>query len=139
MDLLAYEQAVVIPSRIGPHLEDERFRSLRTLLDLGQRRRHLLDRLHSGLGSVDPDRFWRDRAGYGSRVTLLDLDTAEEATYTLLTGDVDAGARQVSLDSLLGRTLLRRRSGDEVIVAMPDRLRRFRVVSVSSLPAQLEL
>ncbi|GMV04603.1 MAG: hypothetical protein AMXMBFR53_08830 [Gemmatimonadota bacterium] len=73
-------------------------------------------------------------AGYGSRVTVNDLDSGVEATYVLMSGSaMDLEAGHVSIDSPLGRSLSGRAEGALVEVVTPRGSARLRVVGVKTL------
>ena len=65
----------------------------------------------------------RDRAGYGSRVTLLDTEKGDEIGYQLVTAEESDVARGlISTPSPIGRALLGRKPGDVVRVQTPEGL-----------------
>lgn len=138
LDRLAHELTLTVPEAAGAALaEAERARALERQKEL-QRHVRYLGQLMTGLVSADPETIWPDRAGYGSRIVLRNLATGEEVTYTLMTGEViDIDANQVSLGSPIGQALLGCRTGDEVTVRAPQGVRRFRVLSVFTMPQLL--
>ena len=80
-----------------------------------------------------------DRVGLGSEVVVLDLDTSDTDTYTLVLAemmDIDAG--HISLASPLGRALKDRQVGDEVSLRLPNGARRLRVVELKTVYDQPE-
>lgn len=80
-----------------------------------------------------------DSAGFGSTVVVEDVDRGRRETYTLMTGallDIDGG--QVSLASPIGRALLGTAAGAVVNVDTPQRRRRLRVLSVTTLRDRLQ-
>lgn len=94
-----------------------------------------LNRIAAALPNVDPGTITWDRAGFGSSVTLTDLDSRTEMVATLSSGDfVDVDAGEISLASPIGNALVGRRAGETITVATPRGPRRFRVVSVRTLP-----
>lgn len=57
----------------------------------------------------------------GSVVTVYDEDMEEEQTYTITSvTEVDAMAGKISVDSPVGKALLRKKVGNTVTVACPD-------------------
>ncbi len=73
-----------------------------------------------------------DRAVFGTVVALLDMDTDEQVSYQLLgpeESDVKKGS--ISVLSPLGRAILGKSEGDEVIVKTPGGVREFEVVEIS--------
>ncbi len=76
----------------------------------------------------------RDRAGYGSRVRLLDLGNSQEIEYQLVTTEeADAAKGLISTTSPIGKALLGRRSGDEVTVVTPAGKKAFEIVSLRTI------
>jgi len=72
-----------------------------------------------------------DRAVFGTVVTLLDLNSDEEVTYQLLgpeESDVKKGS--ISVMSPLGRSILGKEVGDEIIVMTPGGKREFEVMEI---------
>lgn len=134
LEQVSAELAVRVPR--GPDSAESR----RVATDPQMVRRHLrlLGQLIAGLATVDLRTVWDDRAGFGSTVFLRDLDSGEDAFYTLMVGDlIDLDAAQVSLESPLGQALLGGRAGDQPVVETPHGRRRFRVLAVHTLPQSL--
>jgi len=93
----------------------------------------LRERLAS-LNSVNMNQVPRDRAGIGSTVTLLDLDSDEELTYKLVFPEMaDLGQGLLSTASPIGRSLLGRKEGDSVTVSIPSGTRRFEVLELRTV------
>ena len=78
----------------------------------------------------------RDRAAYGSRVTLVELETGDEVTFELVfpeeLGNGEEGGR-VSIGSPIGRALVGRREGDEVTIHTPSGRRVYEIVGLETL------
>jgi transcription elongation factor GreA len=68
---------------------------------------------------------------FGTVVELLDLDTDEEVTYQLL-GPEEADVKKGSISVLapLGKSMLGKEVGDEVLVVTPGGTREFEVVDI---------
>src|SRR6266550_3182408 len=89
---------------------------------------HLRLRL-SKLSGVRESDIPRDRVGFGSRVTVQDLDTKKKETYALtlgefIEGDDDPAEFPVSMASPLGKSLLGTKVGEAVTIALPVGKRR---------------
>ena len=74
-----------------------------------------------------------DKAVFGTVVSLLDLDSDDEITYQLLgpeESDVKKGS--ISVLSPLGRSLLGKEVGDDVIAKTPGGTREFEVMDITA-------
>lgn len=74
-----------------------------------------------------------ERAVFGTVVTLLDMDTEDEVTYQLLgpeESDVKNGS--ISIMSPLGRSILGKSIGDEVLAKTPGGTREFEVLDIKA-------
>lgn len=82
---------------------------------------------------IDCSRVNTGKAVFGTVVSLLDMDTDEEVTYQLLgpeESDVKKGS--ISVLSPLGRSLLGKEVGDDVIAKTPGGTREFEVMEITS-------
>ena len=99
---------------------------------------HLTTRM-TELSKIDVTQMAYDKVGFGSQVTITDLEMGEDFTFTITAGDfIDLDAGQVSLASPIGRGLLGTTAGQEVTIALPRGERRYKVVQLKTLPQQLE-
>jgi len=96
---------------------------------------HLRLRL-SKLSGVSEDEIPRDRVGFGSRVTVRDLDTKRAETYALTLGEfIDgnedgAGELPVSMASPLGKALVGGKVGQSVTIDLPLGRRRLKITEL---------
>ncbi len=75
-----------------------------------------------------------DRAGYGSRVWLLDIKKSIEIEYKLVTSEeADAAQGLISTTSPIGKALLGRNVGDEVKVHTPAGIKEFELVRLKTI------
>lgn len=137
---LEYEFRVELPKEIGRavamgdlrenaeyHAALERQAYVRARI--GQLRERL-----SALGSMNLDQIPHGKVGLGSTVRLLDLDTDDEITYELVVPEMaDLSKGLISMASPVGRSLVGRREGDEVQVAIPSGSKQFEVLEVRTL------
>lgn len=94
---------------------------------------HLKKRL-GDMGMLNLNNIPKDRAGYGSRVWLLDLKKSAEVEYKLVTSeeaDVEKGL--ISTTSPIGKALLGRKVGEEIKVQTPAGTREFEVVRIRTI------
>jgi transcription elongation factor GreA len=96
---------------------------------LGQLQKRLADIAMLNLSNLP-----RDRAGYGSRVRVVDLKSSAEVEYRLVTTEeADAAKGLISTTSPIGKALLGRRLGDEVKVQTPAGTKEFEIVSLQTI------
>ncbi len=76
----------------------------------------------------------RLRAAYGSTLVLYDAEREEEVTYRLVTPEEsDPAAGLISTVSPIGRGLMGKEAGDEVVVTIPSGSRRFEIRRLKTL------
>ena len=96
---------------------------------LGQLRKRIGD-----VAMLNLDNLPTDRAGYGSRVKLRDLQKSTEVEYKLVTPEeADASQGLISTSSPIGKALLGRRVGDEITVQTPAGAKEFEVVRLRTI------
>ena len=80
---------------------------------------------------IDCSKVSTDRAVFGTVVTLMDMDTDEEVTYQLLgPEEADVKKGSISVLSPLGRSILGKEPGDEVIAKTPGGVREFEIMEI---------
>ena len=83
---------------------------------------------------IDINTMGGDKAVFGATVELEDLDTGETKTYTLLGPDeADYANGSISIQSPVGKALLGKEAGDEVIVDAPRGRISYELVSIRFL------
>ena len=96
---------------------------------LGQLQKRLAD-----VAMLNLDNLPRDRAGYGSRIWVLDLQKSVEVEYKLVTSEeTDAGKGLISTTSPIGKALLGRRVGEEIKVQTPAGTKEFEIVRLQTI------
>ena len=85
------------------------------------------------LNSINLAQLPHDRAGLGSRLSLLDLDTDKELSYELVFPEV-ANLKQglIYIASPIGRSLVGKQAGDEVAITTPSGSKRFEVLGLET-------
>jgi transcription elongation factor GreA len=133
IDALEHELSVELPKEIavarshGDLSENAEYKFANA--KIGQLKRRMGD-----LGMLNLSNIPRDRAGYGSRIVVLDVQRNTELEYKLVSSeeaDVEKGL--ISTTSPIGRALLNRRVGDEVQVATPAGKKEFEVVRLVTI------
>ena len=80
---------------------------------------------------IDIDTLQSDRAVFGATVTVEDMETGEQKTFTLLGPDeADHTKGTISIESPVGRALLGKQEGDEISVQVPKGRVDYEVITV---------
>ena len=144
MGHLEHELTRELPERIrkavelGDLRENAEYKSALERQQFVQVRMSHLSKRQSELSQIDVENLPADRVGFGSKVSVEDLEMKETFDFTIVAGDfLDLDAGQVSLASPIGRGLLGARQNEEVEVSLPVGERRFRIVKLQTLPEQL--
>ena len=91
----------------------------------------------SEVASIDLSRVPRDKAAYGSTLVLFDAERDEEVTYRLVTPEESNPPEGlISTVSPIGRSLMGKEAGDEVVVTIPSGSRRFEIRRLMTLHDQ---
>jgi len=86
------------------------------------------------LGMLNLSNIPKDRSGYGSRLTVLDVQRDVKIEYKLVsTEEADVEKGLISTNSPIGRALLNRKVGDEIEVATPAGKKEFEVVGLVTI------
>ena len=88
----------------------------------------------AALSLVNLAKIPRDKAGYGSSLTVLDLDKDKKISYRLVTAEeADASEGTISTTSPIGRAFLGRQVGDVVDVRTPAGTREFEIIEMKTI------
>mgnify|MGYP006304098101 FL=1 len=80
---------------------------------------------------IDPGTLPKDRAVFGSRVLVENIDTGENLEYQLVGPDEsDIGKGKISVASPLGRSLIGKKIGDEITIQVPGGKRVYELVEI---------
>ena len=145
MGRLDHELTRELPERIriavelGDLRENAEYKSALERQQFVQARMSHLAHRQSDLSQIDLENLPLDRVGFGSKVSVEDLEMNEVFDFTIVAGDfMDLDGGQISLASPIGQGLLGARQSEEVTVSLPRGERRYRVVKLLTLPEQLE-
>ena len=141
IDRLMHELTVTLPQAIqkavelGDLSENAEYKSALERQQFVQARLNHLTQRANELSKIDPSSIAPDRVGFGSKVTLKDSATGEVIDYTLVFGDfIDLDTNQISIASPIGRALLGKAEGDEVVVRLPRGDRTYTIIELVTLP-----
>ncbi|MDH4227002.1 MAG: transcription elongation factor GreA [Deltaproteobacteria bacterium] len=94
---------------------------------------HLSGRINS-LSSLKLDDIPKDSIAFGSKVELEDLNTGDAVVYELVTPEeVDPKNGKISVSSPIGRALLNKSVGDDVIINLPSGTKEYGITSIDTL------
>lgn len=80
---------------------------------------------------IDPDKLKKDRAVFGCVVVLENVETGEEVKYQLVGPDEsDIQEGRISVTSPLGRAMLGKEPGAEVVLQAPGGTRRYELIDI---------
>jgi transcription elongation factor GreA len=80
---------------------------------------------------IDPSKLSGDRVRFGAFVKVTNLDTDEEISYQIVGADeADINAGTISVSAPLARALIGKSTGDEVVVNLPNGMRRYEISEI---------
>jgi transcription elongation factor GreA len=148
IERLTHELQVTLPEAIkkavehGDLRENSEYKSALEQQQFVQARLNHLTRRAGELSKIDVTQIPADRVGFGSRVTVVDMRTREEDTYSLVFGDfididsLDSG--QVSVASALGQALIGKKKGETVTLTLPRGERKLKIKALTTLTQMVE-
>jgi len=91
------------------------------------------------LALINMDNIPRDKVGLGSTVRVYDNDKNEEVEYKLVTSEEsDVATGKISTTSPIGRALLNKKVGDEVIVVSPNGKRELEILKLTTVHDEVD-
>ncbi|MDP6230852.1 MAG: transcription elongation factor GreA [Nitrospinaceae bacterium] len=127
-------EALKIAREHGDLSENAEYKAAKERQTFLQARISLLQKRISDVTSLDLKKIPKDRSGLGSTLFLNDLDTGREKKYRLVfPEDVDPDAGKISAASPIGRALMGKQVGDEIIIPLPDQKVEYEVIRVTTI------
>jgi len=78
-----------------------------------------------------PEKLGKDKAVFGSKVLLENIDTGEDVEYQLVGSDeADIEKGRISVSSPLGRAIVGKKPGDELTFQVPGGKRVYELVEI---------
>ena len=119
---------------LGDLSENAEYKSARERQDLLRARLGQLNKRLADLSMLNLDKLPHDRANYGSRVVLHDLEKDTRVEYRLVASEeADASKGMISTTSPIGRSLMGKQVGEQVNVQTPAGLKRFEIVDLQTI------
>ena len=80
---------------------------------------------------IDPNKISKDRAVFGCLVVLENIDTGEDVEYQLVGPDEsDIKGGRISVTSPLGKLIVGKKPGDEIVLQAPGGKRHYELVEI---------
>jgi transcription elongation factor GreA len=144
IEQLAHELNVDLPKEIavarahGDLSENAEYKYAKERQGFVNARLGALKKRMGDLGMLNLTNIPKDRAGYGSRLTVLDTQRDIKIEYKLVSSEeADAEKGMISTTSPIGKALLNKKVGDEIEVATPAGKKEFEVVGLSTIHDQV--
>jgi transcription elongation factor GreA len=118
---------------LGDLRENAEYSAAKERQRLVESRISMLKKRVSEIALINIDRIPADRAGFGSRVHVIE-STGEQMVYQLvMPEDADAAKGLISTTSPIGRAFLNKEPGDTVKVTTPGGARQFEIVELHTI------
>jgi transcription elongation factor GreA len=140
VEKLQHELNVILPNEIrkavelGDLRENSEYKAALERQQFVQARLGQLRQRLSKLSQVDVAMIPLDKVGLGSRVVVADQQDGSTETYNLVFGDAEEFEEgQVTMSSPIGRSLVGKAVGEEVLLRLPSRVRKLRIVELRTI------
>jgi transcription elongation factor GreA len=137
---LQHELNVVLPNEIrkavelGDLRENSEYKAALERQQFVQARLGQLRQRLSKLSQIDITQIPNDKVGLGSRVVVEDQATKVLESYSLVFGDsVEFEDGHVSMGSPIGRALVGKAVGDDILLKLPAVTRRLRIIELKTI------
>ncbi len=140
VEKLSHELNVVLPNEIrkavelGDLRENSEYKAALERQQFVRARLEMLRQRLSKLSQIDITQIPLDKVGLGSRVVVVCQETTVQETYHLVFGDsenFDEG--HVTMSSPIGRALIGKVVGDDIVLRLPSRTRRLRIIELKTI------
>ena len=140
IDELTHELSVELPKEIavarahGDLSENAEYKFAKERQSYVNARIGQLKRRMGDLGMLNLTNIPKDRAGYGSRLIVLDIQREVKVEYRLVsTEEAEPEKGLISTTSPIGKALLNRKVGDEISVTTPAGKKEFEVMRLITI------
>ena len=127
-------EALKVAREHGDLKENAEYKAAKERQTFLQARISLLQKRISAVTSLDIEKIPKDRSGLGSTLLLSDIKTGKEKKFHLVfPEDVDPDSGKISAGSPIGRALMGKQEGDEVIISLPDQKIEYEIVRIKTI------
>ena len=140
IDQLSHELNVELPKEIavarahGDLSENAEYKYAKERQGYVNARIGQLKKRMGDLGMLNLTNIPKDRAGYGSRLTVMDLQREVKVEYKLVsTEEAEPEKGMISTTSPIGKALLNKKVGDEIEVTTPAGKKEFEVLRLVTI------
>ena len=120
-----------ITAAFGDRSENAEYISAKEMIRNIDKRLRFLEGIIQRSEVVNIDSLPHDRVNFGSLVTILDLDTKEEKSYTILgTYEIEPKESIISVKSPMGKALFGKKTGDEFELNINGTIYEYRVLKI---------
>ncbi|MBC8287884.1 MAG: transcription elongation factor GreA [Nitrospinae bacterium] len=127
-------KAILTAREHGDLSENAEFKAAKERQMFLESRVSLLQKRISDIMSINVNQIPKDRSGLGSTLKLKNLDDGEERLYYLVfPEEVDPDLGKLSAASPVGRAMVGKQKGDEIIISLPDGKMEFEVLEVTTI------
>lgn len=140
VEKLQFELNVTLPSEIrravemGDLKENSEYKAALERQQFVRARLSQLRERLSKLSSIDVTQIATDAVGLGSKVVTKDAKTGLAETYDMVFGDaLEFEEGQVTMSSPIGRALLGKKVGEEVMLKLPSMIRRLVITDIKTI------
>jgi transcription elongation factor GreA len=140
IDQLSHELNVELPKEIavarahGDLSENAEYKYAKERQGYVNARIGQLKKRMGDLGMLNLTNIPKDRAGYGSRLTVMDLQRDVKVEYKLVsTEEAEPEKGMISTTSPIGKALLNKKVGDEIEVTTPAGKKEFEVLRLVTI------
>jgi transcription elongation factor GreA len=118
---------------LGDLRENAEYQAAKERQTYVQARIAMLKRRMNEIALMNLERIPHGRAGFGSTVTLREQTGSELVYQLVMPEDADAEKGMISTSSPIGKAILNKEEGDQVVVSTPAGTRRFEVMKLVTI------
>ena len=132
-------KAILTAREHGDLSENAEFKAAKERQMLLESRISILQKRISDIMAINVNQIPKDRSGLGSTLKLKDFDSDQETQYELVfPEEVDPDIGKISTASPIGRAMMGKQEGDDILVALPGGKKEFEVLKVVTIHEKFE-